>query len=72
MVNRYIQIHLVVSLSWSKMLLYSHMHYHKKNKDPDCNGMAQLMETLAIQQEGYIDHDAARNEVGISFSYQKS
>jgi hypothetical protein len=48
------------------------MHYHKKNKDPACNVMAQLMETLAIQQEGYIDHDAARNEVGISFSYQKS
>lgn len=34
--------------------------------------MAELMETLAKQQEGFISIDSARSEVGITVSYWKS
>jgi len=34
--------------------------------------MAEKMETLAKQQEGYIDIDSARNSVGITVSYWES
>jgi len=44
----------------------------KKNNDPAYNQMAELMESLAIQQDGYIHHDGARNEIGITVSYWKS
>ncbi|WP_405370134.1 antibiotic biosynthesis monooxygenase family protein [Nonlabens sp. Asnod2-A12] len=44
----------------------------KKNNDPAYNQMAELMESLAIQQDGYMHHDAARNEIGITVSYWKS
>lgn len=33
--------------------------------------MAKLMEELAVQQEGYMHHDSARSEVGITVSYWK-
>jgi len=34
--------------------------------------MAEKMETLAIQQEGFIGIESARNRVGITISYWKS
>ncbi|MEO9952272.1 antibiotic biosynthesis monooxygenase [Nonlabens sp.] len=44
----------------------------KKNSDPAYNQMAELMESLAVQQDGYMHHDSAKNEIGITVSYWKS
>jgi heme-degrading monooxygenase HmoA len=40
--------------------------------DNGYGNMAELMETLAKQQEGFISIDSARSEVGITVSYWKS
>jgi heme-degrading monooxygenase HmoA len=46
-----------------------------KKESADANGyteMAKQMETLAMQQPGYISHESARNEIGITISYWES
>ena len=40
--------------------------------DNGYNDMADLMETLAKKQNGFISIDSARNEVGITVSYWES
>lgn len=40
--------------------------------DNGYGNMAELMETLAKQQEGFISIDSARSEVGITVSYWKN
>lgn len=44
----------------------------RTERDNGYNEMAELMETLAKQQEGFLSIDSARNEVGITVSYWKS
>jgi len=44
----------------------------KKSDDPAYNRMAKAMEELAQQQSGYIGHESARNEIGITVSYWES
>ena len=40
--------------------------------DDNYTAMAERMVELAEQQEGYLGHESARNEVGITVSYWKS
>lgn len=44
----------------------------KKSDDPAYDRMAKAMEELAQQQSGYISHESARNEIGITISYWES
>lgn len=44
----------------------------KKNDDPAYDRMAKTMSDLAQQQLGYISHESARNEIGITVSYWES
>lgn len=44
----------------------------KKNEDEGYNLMAARMEELAKIQKGYIHHESARSEVGITVSYWES
>jgi len=44
----------------------------KKDNIPEYNDMAQLMEKLAQQQPGYINHENAREKIGITVSYWDS
>lgn len=46
-----------------------------KRETADANGygeMAEAIEKLATQMPGYISHESARNEIGITVSYWKS
>jgi len=44
----------------------------KSNKDAAYEIMTHRMEGLAKQQEGYLGHESARNEIGITISYWNS
>jgi heme-degrading monooxygenase HmoA len=44
----------------------------KKNNDKTYNEMAQKMEKLAKQQQGFLGIESAREEVGITVSYWQS
>ena len=44
----------------------------KANDDKDYSEMANRMEILAQQQEGYLGHESARSEIGITVSYWDS
>ncbi len=44
----------------------------KSNEDNDYNSMSDRMVELAKQQEGYLGHESARNEIGITVSYWSS
>lgn len=44
----------------------------KKNNDTAYNDMAQKMEKLAKQQQGFLGIESAREEVGITVSYWQS
>ena len=44
----------------------------RTNVDEGYNEMSDLIVELAKQQEGYLGHESARNEIGITVSYWKS
>lgn len=45
----------------------------KETADEDgYQALAKQMEELAMQQPGYIGHESARNEIGITISYWES
>ena len=44
----------------------------RTNINEGYNDMTDLMVELAKQQEGYLGHESARNEIGITISYWKS
>ncbi|MDQ3142359.1 MAG: antibiotic biosynthesis monooxygenase [Bacteroidota bacterium] len=41
----------------------------RKDNEEGYNEMSELMDTLAKQQEGFLDMESARNELGITVSY---
>lgn len=43
----------------------------RKNDDPDYDVMSTRMVELAKLQPGYLGHESARNEIGITVSYWK-
>lgn len=44
----------------------------KSNSDSGYAAMAQYMEKLVINQPGYLGHESARSEIGITVSYWES